>query len=375
MAVRVRAAGKRKKREVRIFRRSPLVICYWLSRALVFENYGTGKKVAGDPFVASILHFCGQGRTEDEILERFSEATAGDLRSGIRRLVKCSLLEDGSVENQEEQKRWKNWETWNPSAGYFHFSTKDFPYARGAAEDLAGLKKFAAEKPLPERTKKYSLRSAIELHSRSSEMEFPRILRQRRTWREFSSKPVDRDSLEQLLWLSFGVQKWVKVPGVGRLAITTSPSGGALHPLEAYVGIRNVKGIRAGIYHYDAADHRLELLRKGLGKREIDGFLASQRYFSGAAFVIFLTAVFVRTQWKYVYPRAYRVVLAEAGHVCQTFCLTATWLGLAPFCTMAFTESKIEKALKIDGVGESVVYAMGAGQRPGRPATAERLSR
>jgi SagB-type dehydrogenase family enzyme len=116
-------------------------------------------------------------------------------------------------------------------------------------------------------------------------------------------------------------------------------------------------------------------LRKGLGKREIDGFLASQRYFSGAAFVIFLTAVFVRTQWKYVYPRAYRVVLAEAGHVCQTFCLTATWLGLAPFCTMAFTESKIEKALKIDGVGESVVYAMGAGQRPGRPATAERLSR
>ena len=177
---------------------------------------------------------------------------------------------------------------------------------------------------------------------------------------------MNRDSLEQLLWLSFGVQDWVNVPDVGRLVLKTSPSGGALHPLEAYVAVRNVKSIGAGIYHYDSADHRLELLRKGLGKREIDRFLARQNYFTGAAFVIFLTAVFARTQWKYEHPRAYRVVLAEAGHVCQTFCLTATWLGLAPFCTMALADTAIEKALGIDGISESVIYGMGAGVRPAK---------
>ena len=77
-----------------------------------------------------------------------------------------------------------------------------------------------------------------------------------------------------------------------------------------------------------------------------------------------MTAVFPRTQWKYDIARAYRVVLAETGHLCQTFCLTATWLGLAPFCTMALADSKIERDLGIDGITESVIYAAGVGVRP-----------
>ncbi len=77
-----------------------------------------------------------------------------------------------------------------------------------------------------------------------------------------------------------------------------------------------------------------------------------------------MTAVFARTQWKYPAPRAYRIVLIDAGHVCQTFCLVATWLGLAPFCTMAFADSRIEAALRIDGVAESVLYAAGVGMPP-----------
>jgi SagB-type dehydrogenase family enzyme len=74
--------------------------------------------------------------------------------------------------------------------------------------------------------------------------------------------------------------------------------------------------------------------------------------------------VFARTRWKYDYARAYRAVLIEAGHLCQTFCLTATSLGYAPFCTTAFADSKIEKALGIDGISESALYVTGAGMRP-----------
>jgi SagB-type dehydrogenase family enzyme len=77
-----------------------------------------------------------------------------------------------------------------------------------------------------------------------------------------------------------------------------------------------------------------------------------------------MTAVFARTQWKYPASRAYRTVLIEAGHVCQTFCLVATWLGLAPFCTMALTESPIERTLGIDGVSEAVLYVAGVGVPP-----------
>ena len=66
-------------------------------------------------------------------------------------------------------------------------------------------------------------------------------------------------------------------------------------------------------------------------------------------------------QWRYPYARAYRAVLAESGHLCQTFCLLATSLGLAPFCTMALADSRIERDLRIDGVSEAVIYAAGVG--------------
>ena len=77
-----------------------------------------------------------------------------------------------------------------------------------------------------------------------------------------------------------------------------------------------------------------------------------------------MTAVFARTQWRYRFARAYRSVLLEAGHVCQTFCLVATWLGLAPFCTGRFADAYVERQLRIDGVTESFVYGGGVGSRP-----------
>jgi len=77
-----------------------------------------------------------------------------------------------------------------------------------------------------------------------------------------------------------------------------------------------------------------------------------------------MTGVFARTMWKYRNPRAYRVVLLDAGHLGQTFCLTATRLGLAAFGTAALRDSLIEKDLGIDGVSESVLYVLGVGLPP-----------
>ena len=75
-----------------------------------------------------------------------------------------------------------------------------------------------------------------------------------------------------------------------------------------------------------------------------------------------MTAVFARAMWKYPHPRAYRVVLLDAGHLGQTFCLTATRLGLAPFSTAALADTLIERDLGIDGISESVIYVTGVGE-------------
>jgi hypothetical protein len=59
--------------------------------------------------------------------------------------------------------------------------------------------------------------------------------------------------------------------------------------------------------------------------------------------------------------KPWKVVLIETGHLCQTFCLTATRLGLAPFSTAALKDSLIEKDLGLDGISESVLYVAGVG--------------
>jgi SagB-type dehydrogenase family enzyme len=88
-----------------------------------------------------------------------------------------------------------------------------------------------------------------------------------------------------------------------------------------------------------------------------------------------MTAVSPRTMWKYQHPRAYRVVLLDAGHLCQTFCLVATWLGLAPFCIAALKDTLIEKELRIDGVLESVLYVAGVGLRTTSVRASQQFSR
>ena len=186
------------------------------------------------------------------------------------------------------------------------------------------------------------------------------MLRERRTWRHFSRGALDLSSLSTLLELTWGVQQWRSVRGQGRVALKTSPSGGARHPIEAYVLALRVNGLPRGLYHYRADRHVLERLAEGSTSRQAIRYCGGQAWYGPAAALVIMTAVFSREQWRYRTARAYRAVLLDAGHLCQTFCLLATSLGLAPFSTMAIAESLIERDLGIDGISES---AMGMWRR------------
>jgi SagB-type dehydrogenase family enzyme len=152
----------------------------------------------------------------------------------------------------------------------------------------------------------------------------------------------------------------------GNLPLKTSPSGGARHPVEVYLMALKVDGLKAGIYHYQAEDHRLERISFDASSRTARQYCADQPHAGEAAALFIMTAVFARSMWKYHHSRAYRVLLLNAGHLCQTFCLTATRMGLAPFSTAAIEETLIEKDLGIDGISESVVYVAGVGLIAGR---------
>ncbi|MGA7624695.1 MAG: SagB family peptide dehydrogenase [Candidatus Acidiferrales bacterium] len=346
------------------FRRSPHMVCYWQGRQLIFENYATRRRIGAAPVTCELLHFFDRWRAADSLRRHFPLYTSASLNRAVARLVRSGLLERSCTPRDFLADAFLRWKDWSPAACFFHFTTKDAHVAQTPEDSVRALRRRARQNPMPASLKRYPGAKQIVLPAPEVKGEFSDVLLRRRTWRRFSRRPLEVKQLSTLLGLSFGVQWWVDLRGIGRVALKTSPSGGARHPIEAYVLALQVRGLPRGLYHYNAGAHRLEMLRRGAQRAQVTSYLNGQSWFSAAAAVVLMTGVFARTQWKYPSSRAYRVVLADAGHLCQTFCLVATWLGLAPFSTMAMADTRIERALEIDGITESVLYASGVGLPP-----------
>ena len=343
------------------FRRAHHLVLYWHQDRLVAYNYATGRPIPLSADLCRLLDGCSEWQRSDQI------AAAGDLSSIplqrlLERLVTRGLLERSDRPQDARVRAMHTLDSWNPAAGFFHVATKDVQF--WSAAEAARQSRLQADRvAMPPPTKRYRGAAQTALPAAVTG-EFADILLARRTWRRFSrTKNVTLSDLATLLALSVGVQQWVDAKPC-RLPLKTSPSGGARHPIECYAVVRKVPGLAAGIYHYDAARHQLERLRGRVSHDRIASYYPSSGYFAAANVHIFLTAVVSRQLWRYPYARAYRAALAEAGHVCQTFCLAATWLGLAPFCLMGLADSRLEKDLGLDGITESVVYAAGVGHRP-----------
>lgn len=362
--------GGTRRRGPRV-RRSPHLVAYWRGGSLVFCNYATRQTAPSTPFICSLLDACGGWQTIPEIARAVGAGQSASLSALIDRLVALTILERSGSPVDVRAKAMATLSDWNPEAGFFHTATKDVPFAspqRTARH--ARLQEF--QWPMPAPVKRYRPVTSIKL-SAPADGEFSRVLKARRTWRRYSTTPVNLDELGTLLGLSAGVQQWALVSSRA-LALKTSPSGGARHPIECYVVARDVRGLRPGIYHYAPDVHRLERLRGRVLDERLRAYVPGSGYFARASIMVFFTAIFERILWRYPYSRAYRAALIEAGHVCQTFLLTATWLGLAPYCVMGLADSLIEQDLGIDGITESVIYCAGVG-RPPKGATWAPLTR
>jgi len=347
-----------------VYRRSPHLVCYWWGGELVVENYVNRTRVAATPLTCELLHFFDRWLPASAVAKPFPAYQEDFLARALTDLARLGLLERSRTPRRRNADALATWKDWSPAASFFHFTTKDGHAPIEPEDSWRELKERARSKPIPSPIKRYAKNRKVFLPPARTTGDLPRVLLERQTWRRFSRQPLELQKLATLLGLSFGVQSWLEVRGLGRVALKTSPSGGARHPIEAYVLALRVRGLPRGLYHYDAGGHQLELLRRSASPKQLVRYLNGQWWFGGASALVLMTAVFARTQWKYPAPRAYRVVLIDAGHLCQTFCLVATWLGLAPFCTMALADSRIEQDLGIDGVTESILYTAGVGTRP-----------
>lgn len=335
---------------------------YWTGDRLSYFDCRSGERRTSSVDVMALLDQMHDWVTAAELRSRDPDlGREADVESLLDEMARMGLAE----REASRPGPWK-WAEWMPEAAFFHFGTRNGFYPVDFFKHEARLREKAKTEPQPAPTK--TLTGPRTTLSRPGDAgDLGAALAARRTWRNFGDAPVSLASISTLLGQTWGVRGRGRVDGQGEIVFKSSPSGGSRHPIEAYLIVRNVEGLAPGIYHYDCSGHALVAVGPAVADDRLVRILAHQYYFAPSAAMFVMTACFERTMWRYPIKRAYRAVLAEAGHLGQTFCLVATHLGLAPFCTMAFHDTRLERLLGVRDDTEAALYLVGVGTRPTQP--------
>lgn len=194
---------------------------------------------------------------------------------------------------------------------------------------------------------------------------FQRLTR-RRSRRTFdATQALPRQHLSTLLYYVWGCQGRMDfAPGV-ELLKKTSPSGGALHPVEVYPVVCHVEGLPPGLYHYDVEGHGLELLEAMEPEAARDLIVEAtvgQVYFRDVQVAFLMTARFYRNFWKYHrIDKALSVVLMDSACLAQTFYLAADELDLSALYTAAVNALTFEQRLGLKGIDEGPIAVVACG--------------
>ena len=168
-------------------------------------------------------------------------------------------------------------------------------------------------------------------------LSFEEVLKKRRSIRDFSPEPLSLQEVSQILWAAQGI---TGEEGFGR----SSPSAGALYPVEVYVVVRKVEGLEPGVYHYDVFQHSLEPVIRGEYAQELAKACLSQLFIAEAPVAFVIGAEYERVTLKYG-ERGLRYVYMEAGHCGQNMCLQAVTLGLAAVPIGAFWDKQVKEEI------------------------------
>jgi len=183
-------------------------------------------------------------------------------------------------------------------------------------------------------------------------MSVEEALLERRSNRNYKDEALTLAEVSQLLWAAQGITH----PGGYR----TTPSAGALYPLEIYVVAGNVKGLPVGIYKYRPQGHELEMVAGGDVRADLCAAAIDQECIEDGAAVLVFAAVYERTTGKYG-ERGVRYVHIEAGHAAQNVYLQAVSLGLGTVIVGAFDNDGVERLMQMAG-DEQVLCIMPVGR-------------
>jgi SagB-type dehydrogenase family enzyme len=185
---------------------------------------------------------------------------------------------------------------------------------------------------------------------------------QRRSLRKYSEAELSLEELSFLLYCS----SWARdFRSTERMEITfrNVPSAGSRHPIETFVDIHRVAGLKPGLYYYHPIKHCLILIDESpeIQTKIFEGCFRQEMIRSSAVNFIY-TAVPYRTSWRYG-QRGYRYLYLDAGHIGQNLHLAAEAIDSGACMIGAYLDEGMNDALKIDGIKEFVIYIAAVGKK------------
>jgi SagB-type dehydrogenase family enzyme len=201
-------------------------------------------------------------------------------------------------------------------------------------------------------TKNSPLAYVLPSPSNQSAVSVEEALTKRRSQRRFQSSPLSAEQLSQILWSAYGLTD-------GR-GLRTTPSAGALYPLEIYVVVGNVVGMEAGVYKYLPHEHKIIRTLGGDLRDALNAATFGQRMVNAAPVTVVYTAVYSRITERYGERGRQRYVYMEIGHSSQNVYLQAEALGLGTCAIGAFADDRVSAVLGLPRE-EAPLYLMPVG--------------
>lgn len=183
------------------------------------------------------------------------------------------------------------------------------------------------------------------------------LLQKRRSLRKYEGEPVSMEELAFMLWASQGI-----TAKSGNYSFRTTPSAGALYPIETYFSANLVEDLAPGLYHYDVENFSIDRLTDTSSAEAVANACLNQRFMGQAAVGFLWTAVIRRCMSKYG-NRGMRYLFLDAGHICQNLVVAAEATGNGACPIAAFYDDEINTLLGLNPEEETVLYAAAVGKR------------
>jgi SagB-type dehydrogenase family enzyme len=181
----------------------------------------------------------------------------------------------------------------------------------------------------------------------------------RQSRRNYSDEYLTVEELAFLLWATQGQRR----PEEHAPHFRTVPSAGARHSFETYLIIHRVEKISPGLYRYLPLSHELVLMCPAdhRSKEKLVHAVLGQSFIANSAVVFVWTTVPYRMEWRYL-QAAHRVILLDAGHVCQNLYMACEVIHAGTCAIAAYDQEAMDELLQVDGEEQFTVYLAPVGK-------------